>query len=336
MALPADYRAKPSGEMRPDLAHSRIAQGHDRVLHFGMLHPHPARKRYPDFLGIGATRGGSSWLHHVLANHKDVWLTPEKELHFFDRPMYGRRTIAVRTRQSLKRFKPYLKGHWRYADGLAASLAWDCRYLFLPRADDWYASLFAPAGDRLAGEVTPAYAVLDEEAIRRIDTLNPRIRAIYILRHPIERGWSGIVNDLAKSRKRSISEVPVERMLEMIDKQHFLDRSNYAANIRRWRSVIGEERLFVGYFDDICQNPKALVDGICEFLGIRGAEALNDSERLFEIRNASQRYSADMPPPVARYLARRLYPMVHDMNQLLGGHTERWLRDTENLLAETG
>ncbi len=301
-----------------------------------MAYPRQSRKRCPDFLGIGATRGGSSWLHHVLSNHQDVWLAPEKELHFFDRPMYGRRTIAAKTKQSLKRLKPYIKGQWRRNDGLLSSIAWDYRYLVTPRSDQWYGSLFATAGERLAGEVTPAYAVLDEETIRRIDSINPEIRAIYILRHPIERGWSGIVNDLAKSRRRSISEVPVEDMLEMIDKRHFLDRSNYAANIRRWRSVIGEDRLFIGYFDDIRENPRELVNNVCRFLRIRGTDALNDADRLFEVRNASRKYTADMPATVAAYLAKRLHPMALDMHQLLGGYTEQWLRDIEVTLETLG
>ncbi|MDH5292660.1 MAG: sulfotransferase domain-containing protein [Acidimicrobiia bacterium] len=43
------------------------------------------RTRYtlPDFLGIGAAKSGTTWLHHNLATHSDVFVPPEKELHYF-------------------------------------------------------------------------------------------------------------------------------------------------------------------------------------------------------------------------------------------------------------
>lgn len=39
---------------------------------------------YPDFLVIGAQKAGTSWLYRNLKYHKQVWLPPVKELHYFD------------------------------------------------------------------------------------------------------------------------------------------------------------------------------------------------------------------------------------------------------------
>lgn len=40
----------------------------------------------PDYIGIGAPRAGSTWVHKLLASHPDVRRQPwGKELHFFDR-----------------------------------------------------------------------------------------------------------------------------------------------------------------------------------------------------------------------------------------------------------
>lgn len=36
---------------------------------------------YPDFLGIGAQKSGTTWLHDKLWLHPQVWLPPIKELH---------------------------------------------------------------------------------------------------------------------------------------------------------------------------------------------------------------------------------------------------------------
>ncbi len=39
---------------------------------------------FPDFLCIGAQRSGTTWLHHNLRQHPEIWMPPLKELHYFD------------------------------------------------------------------------------------------------------------------------------------------------------------------------------------------------------------------------------------------------------------
>ena len=41
--------------------------------------------RLPNFLYVGPDKAGSSWLHEVLLKHPDAYLTPAKDLYFFDR-----------------------------------------------------------------------------------------------------------------------------------------------------------------------------------------------------------------------------------------------------------
>ena len=41
--------------------------------------------RLPNFLYVGPDKAGSSWLHEVLLKHPDVYLSPAKDLYYFDR-----------------------------------------------------------------------------------------------------------------------------------------------------------------------------------------------------------------------------------------------------------
>jgi hypothetical protein len=41
--------------------------------------------RLPNFLYVGPDKAGSSWLHEVLIKHPEVYLTPAKDLYYFDR-----------------------------------------------------------------------------------------------------------------------------------------------------------------------------------------------------------------------------------------------------------
>ncbi|MFN8188925.1 MAG: sulfotransferase [Nocardioidaceae bacterium] len=41
--------------------------------------------RLPNFIYIGPDKAGSSWLHEILIRHPEVYLTPAKDLYYFDR-----------------------------------------------------------------------------------------------------------------------------------------------------------------------------------------------------------------------------------------------------------
>ena len=45
----------------------------------------PIGEAQPDFLCVGAQKGGTSWLYQQLESHPDFWMPPVKELHYFDK-----------------------------------------------------------------------------------------------------------------------------------------------------------------------------------------------------------------------------------------------------------
>jgi len=63
--------------------------------------------RYPDFLGIGAQKAGTTWLHLNLRRHPGVWLPPVKELQYFNE-IYVRRhrrwMVPYRKKHGLRRY----------------------------------------------------------------------------------------------------------------------------------------------------------------------------------------------------------------------------------------
>ncbi len=60
--------------------------------------------------------------------------------------------------------------------------------------------LYSP---RIRGEATASYAALPEEVIREIATLNPEIKAILMIRDPLERAWSHARKDLLIEGQRA-------------------------------------------------------------------------------------------------------------------------------------
>jgi hypothetical protein len=57
----------------------------------------PLRLPFPDFLGIGAQKAGTTWLYEMLRHHPDLYLASPKEVHYFDRRFH--RTLSYYTRR---------------------------------------------------------------------------------------------------------------------------------------------------------------------------------------------------------------------------------------------
>lgn len=67
-------------------------------------------REIPDFIGIGAPRSGTIWLWRNLKNHPDIWMSPRKKLHYFDRAVEYPSPSHLACRQPIKRMfgmQPY-------------------------------------------------------------------------------------------------------------------------------------------------------------------------------------------------------------------------------------
>jgi hypothetical protein len=152
------------------------------------------------------------------------------------------------------------------------ALAWGWRY-FLPERDIvWYRSILSHPSRPLAGDITPAYATLDDAAVETLAAELPGVRAILLLRNPLERAYSHAVMDLTRSGRR---DAPAPRDDELI--AHFRSRGSrartaYTDIIGRWEQRLGPSRLFVGFYDEIADAPAALLARIAAFLQIRALD----------------------------------------------------------------
>lgn len=107
--------------------------------------------RLPNFLVVGAQRGGTTWLYECLRAHPEVYVPDTKEVNFFS----------------------------------------DIGAENFPKGVAWYKGFFeeATSQHRALGEITPEYLV-DEKAPSRIRRLLGDIKIIVIVRNPIERAYS--------------------------------------------------------------------------------------------------------------------------------------------------
>ena len=233
------------------------------------------------FLGIGAQKAATSWLHYQLARHPQVWFPAVKELHFWDR-REGRPARAW-----LEHFE----------------------------AD-------APP-DVLQGEITPAYALLDEEVVREIAALSPGLRIFYCLRDPADRAWSALRMEFERNG-RSPSEASEDELRSELLSDDSLQHGDYAAALRCWQKVFGPA-LKVLWYDEVERDPRRVLVSLAEHLGVDAAyfEKLPDEllqQRVF--RGAAH----PLPPKLRSELADRYREPVREVGELLGVDLSHWCR----------
>jgi hypothetical protein len=278
-----------------------------------------ARPTGPDFVVVGAQRSGTTWLYAVLARHPQLWLAPVKELHYFDKPGIRRTFLDARERRRVG------------FSGIRSPAFW-LRFWLGARDDAWYASLFRGAQRRglVAGEITPAYAALPEDALRRLHALSPRVKLAFVMRDPVSRTWSALNHGFEK-RGGAPGALAVDEALARARRGGVVARSDYLDTIARLERVFPREQLHFAFFDELRDDPRAFTKRFLSFLGVDPAWA----ERL-TLPPAANTAAAPNPVPsaLARTLAREYLPMVRSLCERFDGAPQRWRARYEALLAD--
>lgn len=286
-------------------------------------------RRMPDFLGIGGTRCGTTWLHEQLRTHPQLWLPPVKELHYFDRSTrYASPSHlahdGLRRRLSAGDDATLQWHHEARRDLLRAprhpsTAAWKLRYYLGRPDDDWYTSLFPRRRGLLRGEITPSYSLLTPADVARVHSLMPDAKLLFLVRDPVERAWSGF-------RRKGLTDDEIRARL---DRPAIDRRTDYLTTLDTWSAVFPRDQLFVGFFDDITADPARLLTDVLTFLGVDAGPQHIPAD-LHRRVNAAR--AVPMPADVRASLTRKHLPLLRALSDRLGGHATTWLATAQRTL----
>jgi hypothetical protein len=288
---------------------------------------------YPDFIGIGAQKAGTTWLHRNLQDHPQIFM-PRKEVHYFDKKIHDRSNGLQRLfgrRQSDQQWRGQLK-HWLTMNAVkqrpgAETLLWGFKYFMRPYDDEWYGQVFEPKKGRVAGEITPAYSTLAAKTVAHVHELAPEAKIIFMIRNPIERAWSHTVMSFDKVQKGSVESASEEAMLAKISRPNAALLNDYQRTFGNWQRFYPEERFFVGFLEDVHFFPAELLSRLCEFLGVDPSYEPEMATKKIHSRSADT-----MPTPLAVRLARSYREELEGLAGRFGGYAAFWLYCAERLI----
>ncbi len=227
----------------------------------------------PDFLCIGMQKAGTGWLYDQLQHHPDFWMPPIKELRYLNRaePGMGQaRELLNMAYNAPKRLQKELaraeKRPWDERDFEFLRLA--CATGEQPRDLERYAALFRSKGDRLSGDITPAYSSLEEEFVSNIAGRFPDLKVILLLRDPVSRAWSQISMGHRRGRFDGALLEDPEAFRTYLKSASNIAQRGYPTQIAAlWTHSVPALTFRHFFFDEIEKEPEKARAKILTFLG---------------------------------------------------------------------
>jgi hypothetical protein len=186
----------------------------------------------PTFVVIGGLKCGTTSLHYYLSLHPEIFTSREKELNFF-----------VKNRN------------------------WD-------RGVGWYQSNFVAnraGGYKAFGETSPFYTSYPENAgvPRRMHSVIPDARLIYVVRDPVERMLSQYQHWVALRRE----DRPLREALEDFATSPLLACSRYSMQLQQFLEYYPAGRILVVTSEDLKLKRVETLQEIFRFLKVDGSFA---------------------------------------------------------------
>ena len=192
------------------------------------------------------------------------------------------------------------------------------------RGTDWWLGLFADARPGCKqGEITPAYALLDEATIREVRAVAPPLRLFYAIRNPIARAWSAALMAVERA------EMTIDEASDLFFIDHFKSagsrgRGDYLGCLRRWRAVFPDDQLQLIVYDDIVSDPAAVLTHLARHIGVDpGFFAASDAGALSAAVLAGP--DVDIRPLLLDFLRNLYCRQIDALGRELGRDFGVWL-----------
>lgn len=202
----------------------------------------------PNFLIVGAAKSGTSSLHFYLRQHPEIYMTPDKQTYFF----------------AYEGEEPELPGP---GDEL------EVRSHLITHLKDYQAQFAGVTTEKAIGEACSVY-LCDRKAAASIKRHIPDAKLIIILRDPAERAFSSFMH-LRREAYEQVSDF--HDALQLEDERirnnwrhlwHYRARGYYHQQIQHYLTLFDRSQIRIYLFEDLKNEPQALMKDIFGFLGV--------------------------------------------------------------------
>jgi hypothetical protein len=221
-------------------------------------------------IGIGAQKAGTTWLSFNLRKHPQVFVSPIKELHFWNSkfPVAAEQPAELRFAVKLARnMSRGEAGPGRLRRRRIRQRDLEER-LGMGTDEKAYVDFFArrAAGLEVWAEITPSYSILDRTAYAAMAGILPGTRFLFVMRNPADRYWSQLRQ--AKQDRPHLNLA--EAFSAGFGQAAYRLRSDYARTLQEILAVVPRQHLHAEFFERLFTADA--MRKLCDFLTVDHAE----------------------------------------------------------------
>lgn len=200
----------------------------------------------PNFLIVGAHKGGTTALYHYLTQHPQIFMSKMKEPGFFD---FEGKTPDFRGPGDQELYSSVVNN-----------------------IDD-YLKLFEDVSQETAiGEAT-VYYLYSLMAPQRIQHHIPHVKLIAILRNPVDRAYSAYMHAVRDGRETLSFAKALEQEESRISDNweyiwHYQNMGFYSNQLKQYFQYFEREKFRIHLYDDLNDNPTYVLKDIFQFLNV--------------------------------------------------------------------
>ena len=201
----------------------------------------------PNFLLIGAQKAGTTALSHYMKQHSQIYISPIKEPGFFDFEGQKPNFLGPGDRELFSHVSTDIESYRRLFQGVSNEIA-------IGEATTWY--------------------LYSSRAPERIQYYIPNVKLIVILRNPVDRAYSAYLHVIRDGRELITDfaqalleeETRINQNWEYL--WHYKQMGFYYAQLKRYFDLFNKNQIRVYLYEDLKDNPVALMQDICRFLNV--------------------------------------------------------------------
>lgn len=169
----------------------------------------------------------------------------------------------------------------------------ECHYWdkYSNRPIEWYLSYFLwefPC----VGEITPAYACLEEGTVEKIHQLFPDIQVFFIIRNTLDRTWSNIRKNIVKQH---VENYDFSWIVSQAQAAKTLLRNDYVRTVKIWNRIFSDQ-FHVILFDDFTSRPQEYMIKIADLLSVDSSFYKTLDNDLMKMKVNKTVVDIEMPP----------------------------------------
>ena len=200
---------------------------------------------FPDFLGIGAQKSGTTWLYKNLKEHPEIFLPQTKEIHFFDWYFY----------KSINWYCSYFRDAKRYQKKGEITPCY---------------STLSEEKIKAIQEMNPKLKIILllrnpierawSQAVMNLSKNNGKVKNFELV------DLFTIIKIATSKRKKDFHLIKKEEFINHFNHSRSIERGNYLKIIKKWSKFFPENQIFIGDYNQLQKSPQKLLNRIFTFL----------------------------------------------------------------------